>query len=89
MVIVITNIFLPIIDSETEDWRHLPFHGSIMNQPYMTMQILKLLQLNFRKHLSEKAESIRIKAKRWPQLPSLTHINKRSNLFCWFLSKNY
>ena len=44
----ITDIFLPIVDSETGDWRHLPFPGSMMDQPYMTMQILKLIQLNFR-----------------------------------------
>ena len=53
-----TDIFLPM------DWRHLPFPGSAMDQPYMTMQILKLIQLNFRKHLAEKAESIRLKTGR-------------------------
>ena len=37
-LLYITDIFLPIVDSETGDWRHLPFHGSMMNQPYMTMQ---------------------------------------------------
>ena len=63
-LLYLTDIFLPIVDSETGDWRHLPFPGSMMDQPYMTMQILKLMQLNFRKHLSEKAESIRMKAKR-------------------------
>ena len=63
-LLYITDIFLPIVDSETGDWRHLPFPGSMMDQPYMTRQILKIIQLNFRKHLSEKAESIRMKAKR-------------------------
>ena len=63
-LLYITDIFLPIVDSETGDWRHLPFHGSMMNQPYMTMQVLKLIQLNFRKHLAEKAESIRLKTGR-------------------------
>ena len=53
-LLYITDIFLPIVDSETGDWRHLPFPGSAMDQPYMTMQILKLIQLNFRKHLAEK-----------------------------------
>ena len=55
-LLYITDIFLPIVDSETGDWRHLPFPGSAMDQPYMTMQVLKLIQLNFRKHLAEKAE---------------------------------
>ena len=63
-LLYITDIFLLIVDSETGDWRHLPFPGSAMDQPYMTMQILKLIQLNFRKYLSEKAENIRMKAKR-------------------------
>ena len=63
-LLYITDIFLPIVDSETGDWRHLPFHGSMMDQPYMTMQVLKLIQLNFRKHLAEKAESIRLKTGR-------------------------
>ena len=32
-----------------------------MDQPYMTMQIMRLIQLNFRKHLAEKAESLKLK----------------------------
>ena len=41
-LLYITDIFLPIVDSETGDWRHLPFPGSAIDQPYMTMQVLKL-----------------------------------------------
>lgn len=55
---------LPIVDSEMDDWRHLPFLGSMRDQPYMTMQLLKLMQLNFRKHLSEKTKGIRLKTGR-------------------------
>ena len=50
----INDIYLPICDSETGDFRTLPFEGSIMKQPYMTMNILKLIQLNYRKVLSDK-----------------------------------
>ena len=50
----INDIYLPICDSETGDFRTLPFEGSIMEQPYMTMSILKLIQLNYRKVLSDK-----------------------------------
>ena len=50
----INDIYLPICDSETGDFRTLPFEGSIMEQPYMTMNILKLIQLNYRKVLSDK-----------------------------------
>ena len=50
----INDIYLPICDPETGDFRTLPFEGSIMEQPYMTMSILKLIQLNYRKVLSDK-----------------------------------
>ena len=32
-----------------------------MNQPYMTMQVLKLIQLNYRKHLQEKMKKLNAK----------------------------
>ena len=50
----ITEIFLPIIDSETGDFRHFPFDGCLMEQPYMTMQVLRLIQLNYRIFLNKK-----------------------------------
>lgn len=55
----VTDIFLPIADSETGDFLSLPFEGTITDQPYMTMQILKLIQLNYRKHLSERMKKIK------------------------------
>lgn len=54
-------MYLPVCDSETGDFRMLPFPGSIMDQPYMSMQILRLIQLNYRKHLNEKMKSITAK----------------------------
>lgn len=54
----ITDIFLPCCDSESGDFRHLPFAGSLMDQPYMTMQALKLIQLNYRRHLHEQARKL-------------------------------
>ncbi len=57
----VTDIFLPIADSETGDFISLPFAGTITDQPYMTMQILKLIQLNYRKHLSERMKKIKAK----------------------------
>jgi hypothetical protein len=51
-------VYLPVCDSETGDFRMLPFPGSIMDQPYMSMQILRLIQLNYRKHLNEKMKGI-------------------------------
>ena len=55
----ITDIFLPSINSDNGDFLHLPFPGSVMDQPYMSMQILKLIQLNYRKVLSSKMEKIK------------------------------
>lgn len=52
----ITDIYLPICDSQTGDLRHLPFEGTIMDQPYMTMQILGVIQGVYRKVANEKAE---------------------------------
>jgi hypothetical protein len=50
----ITLIFLPLIDSENGDFRHFPFEGSLMDQPYITMEILRLIQLNYRIQLHKK-----------------------------------
>lgn len=55
----ITDIFLPSINSDNGDFIHLPFPGSILDQPYMTMQILKLIQLNYRKVLADKMEKMK------------------------------
>ena len=50
----ITDLFLPAINSDNGDLLHLPFPGAISDQPYMTMQIMKLIQLNYRKVLQDK-----------------------------------
>lgn len=55
----VTDLFLPIIDSETGDLRTLPFPGSVVDQPYMSMQVIKLIQLNYRKHLSDKMKRVK------------------------------
>ncbi len=57
----VTDLYLPIADSETGDFRTLPFEGSISDQPYMTMQVLKLIQLNYRRHLNEKMKKLKTK----------------------------
>ena len=55
----ITDIFLPICDSDTGDFRTLPFPGGVLDQPYMTMQVLKVIQMEYRKHQSEKVGRLR------------------------------
>lgn len=61
-LIYITDLYLPIVDSENGDFRQLPFGGSVMEQPYMSMQVLKLIQLNYRKHLNEQMKRIKCKS---------------------------
>lgn len=61
-LIYITDLYLPIADSENGDFRQLPFGDSVMEQPYMSMQVLKLIQLNYRKHLSEQMKRIKGKS---------------------------
>ena len=53
----IVDIFAPIRDSETGDFRHLPFEGSLMNQPYQTMLILKEIQSEYRQVVREQNEA--------------------------------
>lgn len=55
----ITDVFLPSINSDNGDFIHLPFPGAVTDQPYMTMQILKLIQLNYRKVLADKMEKMK------------------------------
>jgi len=55
----ITDIYLPICDSDTGDFRTLPFPGGVLDQPYLTLQILKIIQSEYRKYLKEKVKSIR------------------------------
>lgn len=58
-MLYITDMYLPICDSETGDFRTLPFPGGILDQPYLTMQVLKIIQSEYRKHLNEKVKRIR------------------------------
>jgi len=55
----ITDIYLPVCDSETGDFRVLPFPGGVLDQPYMTMQVLKVIQMEFRKNTKEKLRCMR------------------------------
>lgn len=59
----IADIYLSICDSETGDFRTLPFEGAIMDQPYMTLNILRIVQTTYRKVLSDKNKEILEKAK--------------------------
>ena len=58
----IVDLFLPICNSENGDFMTMPFDGSLAEQPYMTMQILLLIQNSFKQMLSEKVEKMKAKA---------------------------
>lgn len=53
----IVDIYAPIRNSENGDFLHLPFEGSIMDQPYQTMQILKEIQNTYRDVVREVNEA--------------------------------
>lgn len=54
----VTEMYAPIRDSETGDFRFLPFPGSLMEQPYKTLQILRAVQNEYRTVVAEKNEQI-------------------------------
>lgn len=59
----VTDIYAPIRDSETGDFRFLPFPGSLVDQPYKTMLILKHIQNTYREISAEKQKQMMEKAK--------------------------
>lgn len=54
----ITDIYLPCSDTETGDFRFLPFPGSTLDQPYMSMQVIKIIQGVYRKFLVDKQKQM-------------------------------
>lgn len=59
----ITDVFLPISDSESGDLRMLPFPGSLMEQPYMTMQVIYVVQAEYRRCRRQTMEAMMAKTK--------------------------
>lgn len=52
----IQDVFLPLCDSEHGDFLHYPYGGSLLEQPYVTMQVLRLIQLNYKQVLHKQME---------------------------------
>ncbi len=52
----VVHVFLPMIDSETGDYLHLPYEGAMTDQPYVTMKILNCIQDAYREVLKEKTQ---------------------------------
>lgn len=59
----VIDIYSPIRDSETGDFRHLPFPGSLMEQPYKSFMILKCIQNSYREVVEEKQKQMMQKSK--------------------------
>lgn len=59
----VVDIYSPIRDSETGDFRHLPYPGSLMEQPYKSLLILKCIQNTYREVAEQKNKEILDKAK--------------------------
>ena len=60
----VADIYAPIRDSETGDFRQLPYPGSIMDQPYKTLLILKAIQSAYREVAEEKNKALLNKNKK-------------------------
>lgn len=63
----ITDVFLPICDGENGNLLSMPFPGSLMEQPYMTFQIVLTVQGEYRNHLASKVEKMKAQQKSSPR----------------------
>lgn len=54
----IQDIVMPILDSEKGDWLHLPFDGSVADQPYISFTICRFIQSEYKKFIHEKNEQM-------------------------------
>lgn len=50
----IRDVYLPIMDSISGDYRYLPFPGTILDQPSVTMTILGIIQSSAKEALAQK-----------------------------------
>lgn len=51
---LVSEVYLPSINSETGDMIHFLFEGGIMDQPYWTSRVLDLIKLNYKIMIGEK-----------------------------------
>ena len=54
----VVDIYSTIRDSETGDFRSLPYPGTVMDQPYKTMLILKAIQNAYREVAEERNKEL-------------------------------
>lgn len=50
----VTDLALPLINSETGDLLRLPFSGSLMEQPSKTMRLVYIVQATFKEHIKKE-----------------------------------
>ena len=60
----VVDLYASIRDSETGDFRFLPFPGSLMEQPYKTLLILKCIQNTYREVAEERNKQMLENAKK-------------------------
>lgn len=63
----VVDVFLPLSNSETGDLLAMPFPGSLMDQPYMTFQVILAIQNEFKAHLNERVKRMQAKQKATPR----------------------
>lgn len=44
----IVDLYLPICDTESGDLRVMPFRGVYVDQPYIVMTLIRLIQMQYR-----------------------------------------
>lgn len=59
----VTEIYSPIRDSETGDFRFLPYPGSLLDQPYKSFLILRCIQNVYREVSKEANKALLAKTK--------------------------
>ena len=52
----IIHLYLPVVDSETGDFRHLPFPGALSDQPHVTMELLRVIQAAFKAEIQKRVK---------------------------------
>lgn len=55
------DLFLPGCDGDNGNFLHLPEEGGMLDQPYMTMQILRAIQGCYQEYLHEKIQKMQSK----------------------------
>lgn len=56
-------MFLVMVDSETGDFRHLLVEGGVLDQPFMTFNILRYIQSVYRRVMDDRRKKLKMKSR--------------------------